>query len=133
MTGFTKLEQAVFDHICAVEIGRSELLRALLNTAQVSERKNTGVGFYTSFEVDGSHLVLEDSERGMIHGPQLFRAKLREEVVLCMGFILWLKNGHPDCLEGYQYYAEINGRSETISVLQDDLEALEPIGLTPAA
>ena len=25
------------------------------------------------------------------------------EVILLMGFVLWLEDGYPDCLEGFQY------------------------------
>jgi hypothetical protein len=73
-------------------------LETQLSTATLLSRENTGGGFFTRFEVDrGSSsavggMRLRDGPATKIHGLQHG-----------MGFILWLKEGYANCLEGYSY------------------------------
>jgi len=99
MVGFTNLEVAVLNLICE----QRPLLKQLLETASVVERDNTGHGFYTRFATDHSLPSLPWSA-GMVDGPNL-RVGVGS-VEAPMGFILWLKAGRPDCLEGFQYATE---------------------------
>lgn len=118
MREFTDLERAAFNAICD---GQSEIanpLRELLATARPSERRNTGHGFYTSFEVDKSTPSLELPER-LLDGPNVEVAVDGE--TLLMGFILWLEDGYPSCLEGFQYGTPEGGNI--------DLKAMDLNGL----
>jgi hypothetical protein len=103
MTGFTNLETAVLSLVCETE-GKQlsgdqrHLLQSLLTTARVTERINTGHGFYTNFEVDRTLSKLEGL--GMIDAPSMKMEALGDETI--MGFILWAKDGYPTTLEGFQ-------------------------------
>jgi hypothetical protein len=100
MSEFTELEQKVLAAICDNQPSIAEPLRSLLSDARISERDNTGHGFYTSFDVG--------SGRSPIAWPQCIVDGPNAEVsvgdqTLLMGFILWLEGGYPNCLEGFQY------------------------------
>jgi hypothetical protein len=95
---FTGLERTVFAQMCDAEPGVAEWLGALLATARLTERDNTGHGFYTTFEVER---VLPPVAMQMVDAPNA-EIGVGDEVLI-MGFVLWLKDGHPDCLEGFQY------------------------------
>ena len=71
-------------------------LTAQLATAKVRSRENTGAGFYTSFDVARTGLAPLSGER-MRHGAWAQVDGLENP----MGFILWLKDGYADCLEGF--------------------------------
>ena len=99
-------------------------LRRQLPELGVTERKLTGVGFFTTFSMTDERLLVEvppgaspfgDVEAtipGMQHGA---------------GFLLWLKRGRIDMLEGYSYdepwpghvgeFALVYSRSDRSSVL----------------
>lgn len=51
MSEFTDLERTVFDAIWGDRPDVAEQLRNFLSDARLSERDNTGHGFYTSFDV----------------------------------------------------------------------------------
>lgn len=100
MGEFTELERTVLNAICDDQSGVVGLLRELLATAQVSDRDNTGHGFFTSFDVDKSMPPVGLPQR-LLDGPNSEVAVGDEK--LLMGFILWFEDGYPDCLEGFQY------------------------------
>ena len=75
-------------------------LRKLLSDARISERDNTGHGFYTSFDL-GKNAPPIDWPSRLLDGPNAEIAVGNE--TLLMGFILWLDRGYPNCLEGFQY------------------------------
>lgn len=97
---FTGLEQVVLNAICDEQQNIAEPLRKLLATARLSERDNTGHGFYTSFAVDRSKPPIDWPLR-LVDGPNA-EVEVGGKTLL-MGFILWLEGGYPNCLEGFQY------------------------------
>jgi hypothetical protein len=70
-------------------------LEAPLSTAVVVRRENTGAGFYTDFTVEREDAAI-GGER-LRNGPE---ARV-DGLEYGMGFILWLKEGYANCLEGY--------------------------------
>lgn len=96
---FTALEAGVLSAVCRRNPELTDFT-ALLSTAQLKERENTGHGFYTRFTVDTSMPALAHQAR-LVDGPNA-EVSLGQDVLL-MGFILWLDGGYPACLEGYQY------------------------------
>ena len=97
-TGFTPLEQAVIRMICEFYPDDRVLLEAQLATATTLSRKNTGGGFFTYFEVEQTSLAALGG-RTLRDGPY---AKI-DGLMHGMGFILWLKDGYTNCLEGYSF------------------------------
>jgi hypothetical protein len=73
-------------------------LEGQLSTAIVLSRENAGAGFYTRFSIERSSDIAIGGE-GLRRGP----ATRIDGLVHGMGFILWLKEGYADCLEGYSY------------------------------
>ena len=95
---FTPLERAVLRAICeAHPVDRAALDRQL-STATVLSRENTGAGFYTRLAIERSFGTPIGGER-LRRGPEVRIDGLEHG----MGFILWLKEGYADCLEGYCY------------------------------
>jgi hypothetical protein len=95
---FTPLERAVLGAICEMHLANRAALEAQLSTAAVLNRENTGAGFYTGFVVERVSGGAIGGERSRA-GPQATIHGLAHG----MGFILWLKEGYVDCLEGYAY------------------------------
>jgi len=124
MSDFTALERTVLSAICDGQPTVADPLRALLATGQVAERDNTGHGFYTSFNVDRA-LPPIDWPMRMVDGPNA-EVTVEDEVLL-MGFILWLENGYPDCLEGFQYGTPTGGE---IDLKSTDLNSVNWLGPT---
>ena len=98
MTEPTSLERAVLlavvDQLNSPE--KENLARQVLN-ASVIRRENTGAGFYTHFDVgDGPYNHLPDLTDRMVEARV-------EGLQHGIGFILWVKNGRLDVLEGYSY------------------------------
>ncbi len=101
---FTPLEQAVLTAICEMYSSDQAALEAQLSTATLLSRENTGAGFYTRFAVERAASAALTGERSRA-GPETKIDGLRHG----MGFILWLKEGYADCLEGYSYGESITG------------------------
>ncbi|MDC7677245.1 hypothetical protein [Asticcacaulis machinosus] len=118
MSDFTPLETAVLDNICADYGDFGETLRALLASAKVSERDNTGHGFYTTIIVNKT-LPAIAPELARIDGPDAHMLGMGEGMI--MGFILWCENGYPQSLEAFQYG---DAKGDTIDLKQYDLSAL---------
>jgi hypothetical protein len=97
-TFFTPLEAAVLRGVCEMYQEERDLLEAQLSTAVFVSRENTGAGFFTKFAVGRESSVPIGGKR-LRNGPE---AKI-EGLEHGMGFILWLKDGYADCLEGYCY------------------------------
>jgi hypothetical protein len=95
---FTPLERAVLTAICDMYSSDRAALEAQLLTATLLSRENTGAGFYTRFAVERDSSVALTGERTR-PGPETKIDGLHQG----MGFILWLKEGYADCLEGYSY------------------------------
>jgi hypothetical protein len=98
MEDFTRLERDVVTAIRQENPAISDLLGRLLSTARVSDRNNTGVGFYMSFTVDRSEPPIVWPRR-WVDGPRF--SVYAGEKGFPMAFILWLDNGYPACIEGY--------------------------------
>jgi|GEM_PF-1568681 len=122
---FTALETKAIDAICETVPEIAEPLQRLLATARLTERDNSGHGFFTSFEVDAS---LPAVTTGVpIMGPEA-EVQVGDDVLL-MGFLLWLENGYPNCLEGFQY-CTADGRELDLS--GTDLGQLEWLRTLPS-
>jgi len=95
---FTLLEQAVLRAICEAHPVDQAALESQLSTATVLSRENTGAGSYTRLAVEHSSRTPIGDER-LRRGPTVRIDGLEHG----MGFILWLKEGYADYLEGYSY------------------------------
>ena len=95
---FTPLERAVLRAICEAHPVDRVALEGQLSTAVVLSRENTGAGFYTRLAIERSSGTPLGGER-LRRGP----AVRIDGLTHGMGFILWLKDGYADCLEGYCY------------------------------
>jgi hypothetical protein len=101
---FTTLERAVLTAICKMYSVDRGALEAQLSTATLLSRENTGGGFFTRFSVDRASSAGIEGMR-LRDGPT---AKI-DGLEHGMGFILWLKEGYADCLEGYAYAESTTG------------------------
>jgi hypothetical protein len=103
-SNLTPFERAVLQAICERHLTDRMVLEAQLSTATVLSRENTGAGFYTYFTVERSSSPAIGGER-LRSGPAARVVGLEHG----MGFILWLKEGYADCLEGYCYGESTTG------------------------
>lgn len=103
-SAFTTLERAVLAAICDMYSADRAALEAQLSTAALLSRENTGAGFFTRFAVDRASSVAIGGMR-LRDGP----ATKIDGLEHGMGFILWLKEGYADCLEGYSYAESTTG------------------------
>jgi hypothetical protein len=101
---FTPLERAVLAAICDMHATDRSALESQLSTATLLSRENTGAGFFTRFEVDRVSSAAIGGMR-LRDAPAAKIAGLEHG----MGFILWLKEGYADCLEGYSYAESTTG------------------------
>ena len=101
---FTTLERAALAAICDMYSEDRAALEAQLSTATLLSRENTGAGFYTRFTVDRASTIATGGMR-LRNGPA---AKI-DGLEQGMGFILWMKEGYADCLEGYSYSESTTG------------------------
>lgn len=117
MADFTKLEWQTFAAIYASYPTVAAPLQQLLDTAQLTDRDNTGYGFYTNFDVDRTLPPIEG--RMWISVGLYIRVKT---VTIPMSFILWYdSDGYPTCLEGWQAGDE----EVLVDLKQYDLASLE--------
>lgn len=119
MDGFTTLELQAFADMAEGYPDIASALRGFIGTARVTERSNTGHGFYTSFEADRSGPTIVATPAGYAADAD-FEVTVGGEVLL-MGFLLWLRGGYPQCLEGFQYGTRTG---TNIDLKQHDLAAL---------
>lgn len=97
MQSLSDLERAVLEAIAAQSSEFAAALREQVSSAQVEARENTGAGFYTRLAiVGGSPTLGAPSPLGDI-GADV------EGIEHGMGFLLWLRDGVADTLEGYTY------------------------------
>jgi hypothetical protein len=95
---FTPLERSVLSAIHEEHPNDRDALAIQLSVAKVRSRENTGAGFFTYFDVPPAGISL-------IAGPRLREgpgAKIKG-LQHGMGFILWIKGGVVDSLEGFAY------------------------------
>ncbi|MEI7932173.1 MAG: hypothetical protein WCI21_03850 [Alphaproteobacteria bacterium] len=98
---FTPLERASIEAICVEHPVLAEGLRNQSAAATVTSRDNTGVGFFTYFEVASSVAPL----------PSPFKSPLGTVSTTVVGvemyFMVWVsKEGFADCIEGYTMESE---------------------------
>ncbi|MBA3810123.1 MAG: hypothetical protein H0X27_00455 [Caulobacteraceae bacterium] len=95
----TALERAVLDGIREDYAELQPALDVQLDSARVLKRRNSGVGFFTNLEIDGSAPPLLAAP-----SPLNGREAIVSETPHGMGFVLWLsKDGFADFLEGFTY------------------------------
>ena len=125
MAALTSLEQIVLAAIAEDnrEIGLA--LSDLVASTSVTERKNTGHGFYTTLEIGRHHAPLQQAPDS-VTGPNL-DVRVGDQVLM-MGFLLWLKDGYPFCLEGFQYGTRAG---DHIDLRERELSALVSLGRFP--
>lgn len=97
-TELSNLERAVLDKMLDGALPMLSFLRQQLEECSVATREFTGVGFYTTFSLP-DHIPRKagvDVRIGDVIGesPQIKDG---------MGFLLYVKNGVLDMLEGYTY------------------------------
>lgn len=96
MNMLTSLESAVLAAIADQLRGKvREIFLDQLSRLTVSRRENTGAGFFTYFSLNNT----SDDEL-----PNLLDLHVEAEINGVkdgLGFILWIKDGHMDNLEGY--------------------------------
>ena len=93
---FTDLEMAALRDVCLRFPDDRSALDAQLATAVVRNRENTGVGFYTHFDVARASCVPLEGQRMRCGGWVQIRGLNNG-----MGIILWLVDGYAHCLEGF--------------------------------
>jgi hypothetical protein len=96
---------------------QNDALAALMDTAAVVGRENTGHGFYTWFETDPACPPLTD-DMGLVDAPSLLVGV--GPIELPMGFILWVEERRPTWLEGFQHGTEM----EPVDLKAHDLFSL---------
>jgi hypothetical protein len=114
----------VLTAICEEQPDIADQLRGLLATARMTERDNTGHGFYTSFDVDRGTPPIDWPLR-LIDGPNAEVAV--GDQTLLMGFILWLDGGYPDSLEGFQYGTPSGGNIDLEAADLNTIAWLRPM------
>jgi hypothetical protein len=102
--GFTRLEQSVLNAICEMYPKDRAALEAQLASATLLRRENTGAGFYTYFAMEPPPDTAIQGKR-IRPGPTAKVGGLQYG----MGFILWLKEGCVECLEGYSHDESTRG------------------------
>lgn len=102
MLTLSDLERAVLSTFAEHDAPYSAELRHQVAGAQVSARANTGAGFFTNLLTAGAQAEGAPSPLGPVSADV-------DGIEHGMGFLLWLKAGVIDCLEGYTYEADLTG------------------------
>ena len=101
MTTFTKLELAALHSIFAETPELAPQLDRQLAVATVTERENSGGGFFTTMTVSEEACVA-DSPRVLGYETQAHVVGLEHG----LGFVLFMKNGRMHMLEGFAWGPE---------------------------
>jgi hypothetical protein len=99
MNELTTIEKQIMHALLAGEDGMLSILREQLRFARVSARKMSGVGFFTTFQIPSEVVRITECSTfklGDVNGDAL-------NVKHGIGFLLYVKNGALDALEGYTY------------------------------
>ena len=97
--GFEEFEKRVMEKLLEGEDNVFKILRQQYEKASVKSRKLSGTGFFTVFEVPDDVIKL-DSLRSFQFGDIIGSMDGVNDGV---GFVLFVKNGVIDFLEGYTY------------------------------
>ena len=94
-------ERNIIDNILKMNLNCNHI-QGLLEQSKilkVKKRTYTGVGFYTDLEVQDKNLILDENINLELGGIEPKIKGLNGEA----DFILWIKNGKIQCLEGFCY------------------------------
>ena len=95
----TEFDRTILDALLAGDLLELAILRAQAGVADVRERKMTGVGFFTTFSIPPDAPRLDVAGQRVISGVG---AEL-EGVNHGVGFLLFVRNGQLDVLEGFTF------------------------------
>jgi hypothetical protein len=116
LVGLTPLEAAVLQEVCN-QLGSADsvALKTQIHDVSVSNRKNTGAGFYTYFSTakDAAPPITADRRQRYVQCE--VGAKING-IENAPGFILWLKDGYIDYLEGYTMAFETTSEIDLVGV-----------------
>lgn len=101
MTAFTQLELAALQSIFSETPELAPQLERQLSVASVTERENTGVGFFTTISVPPTTVAIDWSEP--LSGETHARVPSLEHG---LGFVLFFDDGRIETLEGFTYGSE---------------------------
>jgi hypothetical protein len=122
MVGLSPLEAAVLQEHCN-QLGPQDAaaLRAQISDVSVLSRKNTGAGFFTYFSIEKDSVpqIRSDTRDCCV------AAKING-VENALGFILWLKDGYIDFLEGYTMALEGGTSDLDFAALDFELRSSPP-------
>ena len=99
MESLSDFERAVLEMMADGETPQLRRLREQLASCVVRSREFTGVGFFTSLEVDRASVAPVEglpTPFGDVHAEI-------EGLAHGAGFLLWIKDGYVDALEGHSY------------------------------
>lgn len=96
MLEFSPIERRVMQMLLAGDHPTLETLRRQFDHARVSDRENTGVGFFTSFEVRGDNVPRVEPSSRLVIGDVCADV---DDVKYGCGFILFVDNGVIGTLE----------------------------------
>ena len=99
MDTLTPLEQAVLEKLLSGESDRYRILHNQIPALCVSERKMTGVGFFTRFSIPDDIPKLPDEATFQTGGVGANINDLGHGA----GFVLFVEDGQIETLEGYTY------------------------------
>jgi len=97
-SGLSSLERAVLEKLLEGNFPLLMLLKQQLELCEVVKREFTGVGFYTKFRIPNDALGVSglDTKFGDVIG-------IFPDLQSGAGFLLYVKNGILDMLEGYTF------------------------------
>jgi hypothetical protein len=95
----TEFDRTILDALLAGDLLELAILRAQASVADVRERRMTGVGFFTNFLIPPDAPRLDVSGQRVISGVG---AEL-EGVDHGVGFLLFVRDGQLDVLEGFTF------------------------------
>jgi hypothetical protein len=99
MEGLNEFEQAVLDKLLAGEHPVLAVLREQALAGRLASREYTGAGFFGSFDVPRGTPILatqQDFHFGDVNA-------VIDGLQRGAGFVIFVRNGHLDTLEGYSY------------------------------
>jgi hypothetical protein len=99
MDTLTPLEQAVLEKLISGESERYRILQKQIPALRVTERKMTGVGFFTSFSLPDEAPKLPDEASLEISDVGADLNDLEHGA----GFVLFIRKGGINMLEGFTY------------------------------
>ena len=120
------LEAAVLAKLAEGSSQPLEMLRAQIASATVTERKMTGVGFYTTLHVPEEVPPVPRVSRGPFGDVS---AEI-EGLTNGAGFLLWFDNGRISQLEGFAYKGSwpetVKGFTLRYNASERDLRGIDP-------